>query len=269
VSSGLIPYPEKRRAILVVSETDLTYLRSKAEKDISARKLIKSQETYLLNIDDDEVRETDLLKKLQGDDLIQVGNFLIQSPYHPDSYRTADQALSQFPIEKYVRFTTLCNLLGAQVVVIESFEEKTSEGITNAKISSNLAVENTKVVEQNNQFSRDAKDILKAILKIKTVSPGGEPDVKGAKKFLSDYRLAKDEAMQALIEQRQNTRNMVGFFSMTFGLTEESNRNLEVLSTLTVPDYIKVNIDANLKQKFKNQRNYEIAVKVIFESEVF
>lgn len=246
---GSIP-PKKRRAILVISPHELTRL----EYTPTGNKLLLNEQVYLLVPSDDAT--SSLEQRLDSCGLLEEGTLLIQSPYDKSDYALLDKASSTFALAKYLHFTTLCGLLGAREVTVEQIEVKTTKGkqvfkgsLGSVYVGGNVDGESNTVEEIRNN------------IKIKSNFDGGEPNLDEAEEHLRKYQLINDISMKSLIDQRKGN-NPIKARELTLSLSEESKKNLMVVSDIKVPVY--ADIQAQIEQVKKEAYEFTLTVRVEF-----
>ena len=243
--------PSKRRkAILVISSQELDRLEYIPE----GNKLLLSEQIYLLVPTD--TNSNDLEEKLDNGGFLEPGNLLIQSPYANSDYEILDKASSTFALTKYLHFTTLCGLLGAREVTVEQFEVKTLTGRQIFKGSLNSPYADGKIEAERKNIEEVRNNI-----KLQSKFNGDEPDLAAAEAHLCQYQLSNDLSMKSLIDQRKG-KNPIKSRELTLNLTEESKRNLKVITDIRVPVY--ASLQAQIEQVKKELYEFSLTIKVEF-----
>lgn len=242
--------PKKRRAILVISPHELERL----EYTPTGNELLLNEQVYLL-VPSDEATSS-LEERLDSSGLLEQGTLLIQSPYDTSDYASLDKSSSTFALAKYLHFTTLCGLLGAREVTIEQIEVKTTKGKQVFKGSLGSAY-----VGGNAQGESKIIEEIRNNIKINSKFGGGEPNLEEAEAHLRKYQLLNDISMKSLIDQRRGN-NPIKSRELTVSLSEESKKNLRVLSDIKVPVY--ADIQAQIEQVKKEAYEFTLTVRVEF-----
>lgn len=241
---------KKRKAILVISTHELDRLEYAPE----GSELLLSEQVHLLV--PSYVTTSDLEEKLDNSGLLEPGNLLIQSPYDSSDYVVLDKASSTFALTKYLHFTTLCGLLGAREVTVEQIEVKTLTGKQIFKGSIDSPYADGSIEAVNKTF-----DEIRNNIKLKSVFGGGEPNLEEAEAHLRQYQLLNDVSMKSLIDQRKG-RNPIKSRELTLSLSEESKRNLQVVTDIKVPVY--ANLQAQIEKVRKEVYEFTLMIKVEF-----
>jgi hypothetical protein len=242
--------PKNRKAILVISAHELDRLEYTPE----ASELLLSEQVHLLV--PSYVTTSDLEEKLDNSGLLEPGNLLIQSPYDSSDYVVLDKASSTFALTKYLHFTTLCGLLGAREVTVEQIEVKTLTGKQIFKGSLGSPYADGKIEAVNRTFEEIRNNI-----KLQSKFAGGEPDLDAAEAHLRKYQVSNDISMKSLIDQRKG-RNPIKSRELTLSLSEESKRNLQVVTNIKVPVY--ANLEAQIEKVRKEVYEFTLMIKVEF-----
>lgn len=242
--------PKKRKAILIISPDE--YARLKYTPGGSD--LLLSEQIHLLV--PSYLPTSDLEEKLDGSGLLESGTLLIQSPYDTSDYVILDKASSTFALTKYLHFTTLCGLLGAREVTVEQIEFKTLAGkqifkgsIDSRYIDGSIEAVNRTVEEIRNN------------IKLQSKFSGGEPDLEEAEAHLRQYQLLNDISMKSLIDQRKG-KNPIKSRELTLSLSEESKRNIQVVTDIKVPVY--ANLQAQIEKVRKEVYELTLMIRVEF-----
>lgn len=242
--------PKKRKAILVISSHELDRL----EYTPGGNELLLNEQVHLLV--PSYVTTSNLEENLEQSGLLETGNLLIQSPYDSSDYVTLDKASSTFALTKYLHFTTLCGLLGAREVTVAQMEIKTLTGQQILKGSIDSRLTGGKVEEANGIFERIINKIS-----LRSEFGGGEPDLEEAEAHLRKYQLLNDISMRSLIDQRRG-KNPIKSRELTLSLTEESEKNLQVITNIKVPVY--AGLQAQIEQVKKEVCKLTFKIRVEF-----
>jgi hypothetical protein len=242
--------PKRRKAILVISEHESDRL----EYTPGGNELLLSEQVHLLV--PSYVTTGDLEEKLDSSGLLEPGSLLIQSPYDTSDYVILNKASSTFVLSKYLHFTTLCGLLGAREVTVEQIEVKTLTGKQIFKGSLDSPYSDGKIEAINRIFEEIRNNI-----KLQSKFDGGEPDLEKAENHLRQYQLSNDISMKSLIDQRKG-KNPIKSRELTLSLSEESKRNLQVITDIKVPVY--ANLQAQIEQFRKEVYEFTLSIKVEF-----
>jgi len=242
--------PKKRKAILVISSHELDRLEYIPE----GSELLLNEQVHLLV--PSYVTTSDLEEKLDNSGLLELGSFLIQSPYDNSDYVILDEASSTFALTKYLHFTTLCGLLGAREVTVEQIEVKTLTGKQTFKGSLGSPYADGKIEAVNRAFEEIRNNI-----KLQSKFVGNEPNLDAAEAHLRQYQLSNDISMKSLIDQRKG-KNPIKSRELTLSLSEESKRNLQVVTDIKVPIY--AGLQAQIEQVKKEVYEFTLTITVDF-----
>ncbi len=240
----------KRKALLILAPEELTRL----EYEPQGNELLLNEQIHILSLNDELAGS--LVDRLESSGLLEPGSLLIQSPYDTSDYAVVDKASSTFALAKYFHFTTLCGLLGAREVLVEQIEVKTSKGKSLFKGTLDKLGTKAKLEGQRQTF-----EAMRNNIKIKSTFDGGKPDLEAAESHLCQYQLLSDISMKSLIDQRKGS-NPIKSRELTLSLSEESRKNLKVISDLKIPTYM--NLQAQLDQVKQEEYEFTLTIKVEF-----
>jgi hypothetical protein len=242
--------PQKRRVVLVVDPHEKEKLQLNGDTGI-----FLDPHAHVVTYSD-EVEKHGGLRLLQESGLLTAGNLLVQSPYEPDVYVDAEQAVEQFALAKQTIFLNFCQLLGARRVTVRQITTEEMDSAETIKLDGGYGAASGSV-----KGGRSSVEKLAAKLSLVDEFVGGEPDLPAAEQFLQTYRLAGDLVMRSLLQARK-AKNVIKRRTVTINLTSEARNNLNIVGKLKLPA-IKFNGNYD---KIKSQRNYyELTMDVEFE----
>lgn len=241
--------PEKRRAIVVLSRTQLQQL----ERDPAGAKLRLNEQVCVL---DASVKESSpLVEKLRGSGLLNAGSILIQNPYDPSDYADIVDASYSFAQAKCIHFANLCGLLAARKVSVEQVEMKTNDGKSN--FSGNI---NSPYGGGGADVERSVWERMKTAIALDDEYDEGSPNIDEAEKYLRKNQCLSDPIMKGLLDLRKSG---IPIKKRNFALSvsKDSQKNLNVAFSLNVPVY------ADLKGKIEQikKESYEFTLKINVE----
>lgn len=249
-----------RRAIIILRESDLRECKYNGTPE--ERRFLFDDEAKVLSYPlKAEAYMSQPLQNLQDADLLRPGLVLVQSPYDRDTYVELDQAVETFAIEKIQHFSMLCQLLGAEEVVVEQIQVKSDDKskVIQVKGNASLVTAETKLADQQGEE-------LSRKLSVNTRFGGGKPDPKAAEKYLRDHQLWNDTVMRGLVVQCAYQQNRVSDQSVTINLSNESKRTLSVVSKLNLP-VSKIGISASYVGDSKSREEYSLTLSVKFSTQ--
>lgn len=201
----------ERRVVLVLNAADKETIR----KGGKWPDLLVDPEVTILYLPNRDARLEQLRRNLEGQGMYARGMYT-QSPYDPDVYSTAEDAVVNFSIQKYNILIQLAKLLGAKKVQLEDVRAESSqsdmEGRVQGKFRLNLDLRARRSVK------RQVKERLRAVCSF----PGRAPDIGAAELLLDRCRLNGDMQLRSLVELRRgdNAASMVNF---SFSHSSSSN----------------------------------------------
>ena len=250
--------PEKRRVILVLSNSGLETLDQQSYGNPSVRRLLKDDQVSLLNVDDLATQNSSLVKKLKGSGLLNPGSLLIQSPYDPSLYANANEASYKFAQEKCVFFSELCGCLAARKVSAKQMELKTID--TQKKFNGNI---NSSYGGIGGQAAMNAWERMKKEVNINEQYPQQYPNLDAAKELIEQFQFLSDPYINSLFRRRKSGIRIESS-RYTLSVTEESKQNLNLAFSLGIPREVglqvglKVNIEALKQETFEFSVEYEV-----------
>jgi hypothetical protein len=253
--------PEKRRVILVLSNSGLETLDQRSYSDSSVYSLLKNNQdnqVSLLNVDDPATQNSSLVKKLKGSGLLNPGSILIQSPYNTSLYANANEASYKFAQEKCVVFAELCNYLAARKVFAKQMELKTAN--TQKKFTGDI---NSSYGGIGGQAATNAWEEMKKQVKLDETYPQQDPIIDAAKDLIEEFQFLSDPYINSLFRRRKSGIRIESS-KYTLNVTEESKQNLDLAFSLGIPPQIglqvglKVNIETLKQETFEFSVDYEV-----------
>lgn len=261
-SSSLPQEPQKRRAILVVSDSNLRDLQYEAHRDKTAQDLLYHNQVSLLNVDtltSDSIESDSLIKELsKSGDLLNSGNLLVQSPYNSDEYVEASKAYYTFARKKWDVFTYFWGYLGAKEASVKLNEIKITDTTMKGSAKGNTTFSGSAEAER-----RALEKIKKEMnLKKKYRDAQGKIMPDKAKDYIRKYQwMFRDQDFEGAIELcEEGILLEEQEFSMT--ITQESQTNLNLALSLNVPTSLALNV--KFEQVKKEFFNFSIETKVTF-----
>ena len=120
--------PYRRKAVLVLNQTDVDNLRLKKD----GAELLLNDEIYILPYPPQQ--SIRVVQDLIDSGIARPGTVLIQSPFDRNIYQNSTQAVERFAMDKHIHFTTLCMYLGARKVTVEQIDFKNTMGKTTVSL---------------------------------------------------------------------------------------------------------------------------------------
>lgn len=199
------------------------------------------RDTYVAVVDATIVEPSDRLKgELDRRGLLIPGSTLVQNPYRPEEYATVSDAPGKYALDKFVIFSSLCQLLGARSVRMQSLEE-TKSGKTRTLGASAKG----QVVEGGGTAVSSAGQQILSQKNLLDTFHGGEPDIEAARDLLRRLRLDDDPILRSLVDLRAAPGNPHKQRWISVDLSQETNNNLSLAVQATTPAFLKLRVDAS------------------------
>jgi hypothetical protein len=243
-----------RKAILVLGQHDF----EKCEDDRKGAEILANDEIFVLAY---PVRlkgdMPEVLRNIIRQNLARPGEMLIQSPFDPDVYVPAASAPERFALDKHMKVTTLCYLLGAKSFQVEQIDLRTSSGKTTLVMNASRVGANG-----SGSIEHDKLESLKNQMTIRTKFAGSLPDIEAAQDLLRKTGLSSDPNLQTLIDMRRGKSNTLLSHKMILSLSKEVQSNLNVAARAEIPNF--VNISSDYKKVVQNKNEYTVTMDVEF-----
>ena len=244
--------PSRRKIIMVLKPEEIEALRF----DEDGPDLLLNGEVHILS---SEISEPDPdVQRLIDQGLVKSGAVLVQNPFDKNLYQDKPEAVEQFALDKYLRFSELCGLLGAREVEIKQIREKKGKRETTLSVEGGIptvGVEGSRVSKELELFCSQ--------LTLKDEFEGGEPDTEAATELLQRAGLSGDVIMRGLLSMFRGQNNKIKSRTLALNLTTEVHRNLKVLAGLNVPKFL-ASMGADYDSKVQEQTEYTLNITVNF-----
>lgn len=255
--SSLPGEPEKRRVILVLSESGFKNLDQESYTEPSIRRIIANDQISLLNIDalmKEDIKNNPLINKLKGSKLLNPGSMLIQSPYDSSIYANSDVASYKFAQEKCVLFAELCGYLAAKKVSATNLEIKNTETQNQIKLDIN-----SPYVDGGGQAETRAWKEMKKRVDINETYPRQDPNLEAAEAFIQQFQFLSDPYINSLFRRRKSGI-IINTSRYNLSITEESKQNLDLAFSLNIPSQVgfKVDFQKIEKEYFEFSVEYKV-----------
>jgi hypothetical protein len=236
--------PSQHKIIVVLSPKQLESLQQKNQ----------SSQVYFAT--PEHLYTNSPIKNFQAIGSVEPGVILVQNPFDSSEYLPIDKASTAFTVTKYAHFTTLCGILGAQEILVESFEISTDK---KTPILIDFSFEAASLGGKLNIDKSILNEIKKSI-KERSTFDSRQADFNYAEEYLKRYHLSNDNMMRTLIEQRR-----VGLKEreIVLKLSEQFEDSLKVLFNINIPEL--GNIQANIERFQKEYHEITLKIVVIFE----
>jgi hypothetical protein len=200
--------------------------------------------TYVAVVDATTPEPRDRLKnELDYRGLLIPGTTLIQNPYRPDEYATISDAEAKYALDKFVIFSTLCQLLGARSVQMQTLNETKSGETRTLTVGADNKI--MTVAEGSATIRSDAAEKILSQKDLLDTFQGAEPDIEGARDLLRTLRLQDDPILRSLVDLRAVKGNPHKVRRISVDLTEETNRVLSLAARATTPTFFRLQADAS------------------------
>ena len=243
--------PYRRKAVLVLNQTDVDNLRLKKD----GAELLLNDEIYILPYPPQQ--SIRVVQDLIDSGIARPGTVLIQSPFDRNIYQNSTQAVERFAMDKHIHFTTLCMYLGARKVTVEQIDFKNTMGKTTVSLEGE-----SMGVGGNVKIENEELDSFQSKLTLTDIFKGGSPDVPAARELLRQTGLSGDAYMRTLLDIRQNPNNPIKSRQLRLNMATETQRNLNVLANLNVPAYLS--LEAGYDRHVREQTEFALTIKVDF-----
>lgn len=247
--------PSRRRVVLVLTEHDIERC---AYEPGAAKTLLVNDQAHILRIP--ITANVDLptaLRNIQDARLASSGAMLIQSPYDTDRYVEAADAAADFALEKYMIFSMFCKHLGAKAINVEHVTIHTRQGVKRVDVK--LA---RPAIDADVSAEVERSDSFVQRFTLNDKFAGEVADFQSAEQLARRTGLLNDVTMSSLLAMRRDEKNPIKTRSLNVSLSTESATNIRVAACLHIPTWI--NLAANYKSVFAEQKQYKLAVKVTF-----
>lgn len=243
--------PYKRELILVLTQTDVERLEYEPE----GHKIWTNDAVSVLSASSDA--DNPLVRQLRSANLVRPGKVLLRSPYHQDQYEELDVVTERFPLDKYMLFSSLCQLLGAKRVKVNQVEDASEKVILKADADGTYKGVGAELEATNERHKR-----LERGLTLSNQFSGGKASPKEATDFLKDYGLWHDNGMKYLVDMRKRENNPLEKYELVINLSQETQNKLDIAASLNVPVFL--GIDADFSKYQESTYQYEVTIEVEF-----
>lgn len=251
----LPPRDSARRLVIVLTQAGL----DRCSYDDEGADLLRTPGVWLVPDSAAQEQPDDpLIAKLDRAGLMNPGNVLVQMPYDPDEYETADEAHQRAAERKHLIFTELCQLLGATRVHLKVLETQSDKG--EARVD--LTASRRPVATGKGQVEKKTVEALAATMTLDDRYAGGAADIEKAEALLERTRLTSDPLMGQLVRARASG-NRLQSRKYTVDLSRESSRQVKAAAQLKVPGFLS--IDASVLQLTTSALKYHATYEVSFE----
>lgn len=245
--------PSSRRAILILEEHDID--RCEIAGDT---KFLYNDEILILPLPLQESKQSDnAIQNIISANLLRPGTVLIQNPYETDIYSTPDEAMTSFPLHKYLLFSCFCQALGARNVEIEEIDVSSQSGAIKFSASGEKLAATGNLNVDYQQFEK-----VQANLSLNDTFSGGEPDLIAAESLLVGAQLISDPNMRTLLNACKIRNNKITSRTLLIDLTKETKTNLQIAGEINIPATIKLNTE--FAHLYETINQYKLKVRVDF-----
>jgi len=243
--------PSDRRAVVVLEQHEIDRCSRLGETQ-----LLTAPQTHVLVHPIMPQQGSVAIANIVAAQLDRPGTILVQSPFEPDIYADASEAVEQFALTKHMLFSNFCQALGAEKVSVTQIDT-----ILDRK-SQSIKLEGRKsLVKGELSVGESSSDILESSLSLVDHYGGGSPDLDKAEDFLRAYRLLSDSNMRSLLQARKNSDNPIKKRNLTLDLSTEANKSMQVVGKLKLPT---VAFSADYKNAVSSERKYVLTMEVVF-----
>ncbi|MCF6508710.1 hypothetical protein E9549_15040 [Blastococcus sp. MG754426] len=246
------PREGARKLVMVLNRAGL----DRCSYDDDGAELLRTPGLWLVSDSPtDEQLQDPLIAGLDHAGLLVAGNVLVQMPYDPDSYETADEAQQRAAERKHLIFTKLCQLLGARHVHLEVVETQSDKGEARVDLTGSA-----RGVTGKGHVEKKTAEALAASMRLDDRYVGGATDIEAAEALLEKHRLTSEPQMRSLVDARASS-NQLHSRKYTVDLSRESSRQLQAAAQLKVPKFLTVGASAlsASTSTLKYRATYEVA----------
>lgn len=254
-SNTLPKESQRRRAILVTSSDDRAKIKNTTEA--RARTFRNNEGVAIISVPCDT--SDTIVQELDERSLLTPGNFLVQSPYNPNSYEEISNAPIEFALTKLLCLSQVCRLLGAVELTFLSVEAQSEQGETVAKAEVGSHGIKGKVEGSHSTLSRLARRIE---LSDKFITNGKLADVEAAMTHIRSYRLSSDPIFKSLIEAQTPGAAKLGERLLKMSLSREVSSAMKFAIGLEVPIY--ADVSSQIQRLKSESYEYLLSVRVAF-----
>ncbi|MGY1702697.1 hypothetical protein [Geodermatophilus sp. SYSU D00766] len=248
----LTPRDSARRLVVVLTQAGL----DRCSYDDDGADLLRTPGVWLVpDAAAQEQPDDPLIAKLDRAGLMLPGNILVQMPYDPDDYETADEAHQRAAERKHLIFTELCQLLGATRVHLKVLETQSDKGEARVDLTGSRPA-----VTGKGHVERRTVEALAATMTLDDRYVGGPADIEKARALLEATRLTSDPLMGQLVRAR-STGNKLRSRKYTVDLSRESSRHVKAAAQLKVPGFLSVDASSlkHTTHALKHHATYEVS----------
>jgi hypothetical protein len=242
--------PNRRRIVLVLNPVAYRAMDFEDVREIDER-------TDIAVLDAVAPIEDPVTHGIERQGLLVPGNVLVQNPFRTDRYAEIREATDLFALDKSVLFARLCQLLGAEHVIVEKVEDRTSK--TSVKVGGGYDDGASRV---SAQVSTTAAENFARKLHFSDDLAGGAADIQGANRFLIKHGLDADPMMSSLIEARSDAANNHRTRMLSIDLSTETDRNLNIIADVGIPTFFSVKVD--ISRTVRAAAHYRVLYQVDF-----
>lgn len=247
--------PALRKAILVLSRHDY----EKCEYDVKTAKFLNDDEIFVLPypIILNENSSDALRKFVRCNAGARPGEMLVQSPFDTSEYASASLAAEKFALDKHMKVSLLCQLLGAKSFRLDQIDLRT--GSSKATLTLKGAKSSASV---GGSAELEKLETLKNQMSVDMMFSGSGPNILAAEELLDRTGLRSDPRLLALVEMRRDVSNPLLSQDIVVNLSSEVQSNLSVAARAKITDF--VNITADAKQSLSVRKDYTVTTHVTF-----
>jgi len=252
MNSYMLPISaDERQVIIVLNDADIQSL----SYEEGAASLISDPNTAIVKCP--YSTENEIVNQLKNRQLFRRGAVLIQNPFKRDQYEDVVESREMYSIEKHMHFSEICCLLGARTIRVKQIEKKYHKRTNETKVKVEVGRVVKGSVETNDQ---NISKIAKSLTLLDEYS-GSEPNVTGAIAVAERTSLIHDRNVRSLINICQNKGNRIKKRELELSLSCETERILDIVSSLDVPAYVNVNAEYKTIVQIRMEYNMSLLIE--------
>lgn len=241
----------KRKTIIVLDRKDF----DKAMKNYKdGQFLLDDRICYLPKPMASQIEESEILKNLDHNGLLQSGNVLILQS--GNNYLPFEKALEETAFSQMNDFNLLCQYLGVKEVSYKIIENQDETNHIDGSISADV-----KMVGLNTDAQYTVKSQIKQKIKSHTKFAGGMPDIQKANELIHTGTFNNNRTIMNFYQSVCHQANKIQRQTVCFELAKDLTKEFDAL----------INIDASILKQALGEVNLKIlkelsyAIKIEYE----
>lgn len=218
--------PEKRKILLALDKDSF----DKACKSRETGEFLHDEAVQIIPLPlNGEHSSHPVLQQLVQSNLLTANMMLMEDPFRTGQYLQLDRFTEQTQLAKADLFALLCQKLGAKKVIFHVDQSSDNNKSAGANISMTGAAK--KFVDPDVSAKRNISDSVRNKLTADYEYDGHQPtdeDFAEAEAFIQRHRLCSENSFRHILESRKQKNNPIKRKEVSFELTSETDKFLEV-----------------------------------------